>query len=195
MKRILALLSLLPLLYSCASAVPYVKAEQAAVDPRSVLVQAEDQRLQMALRRDVLESGGFSDLTISPHVFMGRGFVVGFVDNPQQAEDVLAADRNVQGLRSLQGYLPVKPADDSKTSDLELKGEVKGAIALDRSLVVSRYTIEVLDGQVVLLGVVMTEDEREAVARVAGGVSGVKGVENYLLVVEPGEESLRPHLR
>jgi osmotically-inducible protein OsmY len=41
----------------------------------------------------------------------------------------------------------------------------------------------------------MTEDEREAVARVAGGVSGVKGVENYLLVVEPGEESLRPHLR
>jgi osmotically-inducible protein OsmY len=194
MKRSLPLLLFLsPLLASCA--VPYVKAEQAAVDPRSVLVQARDQRLQMELRRVVVEDESFSGLTISPHVFMERGFLVGFVDSEGQADSVLAASQSVEGLRSVQGYLPVRPATDSTAADLELKGEIKAAIGLHPPLVVSRYTVEVLDGHVVLLGVVESEEERDSVARVAAGVSGVVEVQDFLLVVEPGFESLRPHLR
>lgn len=188
------LLCLAPALQSCGVA-PYVKAAEAAIDLRSARAQVEDQRLQVRLREAILENQSFGGLSISPHVYMERGFLVGFVESTGQADQVLEAGRGVEGLRSVEGYLPVKPATDGTAADLELKAAVKEQIALNPMLPTTRYTIEALDGTVVLLGVVESPAEREAVAQAAQNASGTKQVRDFLLVIEPGFGSLRPHLR
>lgn len=175
--------------------VGYKKAAEAAMSPLSAPAQIRDQVLKSELRRVILENETYQGLGLSPAVYMEQGFVVGFVDTQEQAEGVVAAASQVTGLRSLQTYLPIRPAESTTESDFTLKGEIKTRIALDRSLVASRYTVEVLNGEVVLLGVVMSEEEREDVEDVVEDTSGVTGVKNFLLVVEPAYGSVRPHLR
>lgn len=195
MRALLVLtLIALPLCAGCP-AMGYKKAAEAAMSPLDVRAQARDQRLKMQLRSAILENESYQGIALTPAVFMEEGFVVGFVDSQEQADSVIATARGVEGLRSLETYLPVKPAESTTESDLTTKGEVKAAIALDPSLVSSRYTIEVLGGEAVLLGVVMSDDERAGVEKAAGGVGSVTGVKNFLVVVEPSFESIRPHLR
>jgi len=173
----------------------YKKAAEAAMSPLGVQAQLQDQRLKAKLRAAVLEDQTFSGVGLTPDVVMQQGFIVGFVDTPEQAQQVITAGQSVSGLRSLQTYLPVKPQGESSTDDLETKTDIRAQIAVTRGLVSDRYTVEVLDGTVVLLGATMTESERDKVGQIATGTSGVKDVKNFLLVVEPPYASFRPHLR
>jgi osmotically-inducible protein OsmY len=182
-------------LASGGCAAGYKEAADAAMSPLSAPAQARDMRLKAQLRETLLLNQSYAGLEITPDVVMERGYLVGFVDNREQAEQIVTAANSVGGLRSLDSYLPTRPASDSKETDIALKGEVKAAIALSPALVTSRYTVESLDGTIVLLGATMTEEEREGVAQSARSVDGVKDVRNFLLVVEPGYSSLRPHVR
>jgi len=179
-----------------ACAYGYKRAAEAAASPLSVRAQEEDTRLKAELKATLAVDESYSSLILTADVFMARGFVVGFVDNLQQAAAIETAARSVRGLRSLQTYLPTRPASDSTASDLEIKGKIKASIVESAyELVPTRYTIEVLDGVVVLLGVTETAGERDNVGQIATGTSGVKEVKNMLLVVEEGYGSIRPHLR
>lgn len=178
---------------SCAYG--YKKAAEAAMSPLSAPAEARDVRLKEQLRAALVEDDGFPTLRLTADVFMERAFVVGFVDRAEQAQDVIDAGKRVRGLRSLDAYLPVRPDIDSSASDLELKAEIRAAILESPSLVSGRYTIIALDGVVVLLGVTMSEDERDSVEQIGRSASGVKDVKNFLLVVEEPYAALRPHLR
>jgi osmotically-inducible protein OsmY len=194
--RTVGIIGLLGLaLVSSGCAFGYKKAAEAAMSPLGVRAQAQDQRLKAQLRTAVLGNQAFSGVGITPDVVMQCGFLVGFVDSEEQAQAITQAGQSVGGLRSLQTYLPIKPADDSMTSDLETKTTIRGQIAIEPMLVSDRYTIEVMDGVVVILGATMSEDERDEVGKIAAGTTGVKDVKNYLMVAEPPYTSFRPHLR
>lgn len=59
----------------------------------------------------------------------------------------------------------------------------------------ARITTAVLDGHVVLLGVVADEEERRRAAAAVTGVNGVTGVTNWLVLPESDYKALRPKLR
>src|SRR5262249_50308272 len=146
----------------------------------------KDQLLKEELRKAILADQALSGLSITPYVYMQRGFLVGFVQDAQQAAAVTRAAQGVAGLRSLDAYLPIKgePSKDSSgstLSDLELVAQIKLALKVDERLIESRYGIEVLDGHAVLLGVVISEDEKLAVEHAAEGVKGVTDTKNFLL--------------
>lgn len=178
-----------------ACAYGYKRAAEAAMSPLSAPAQAQDMRLKGELRTMLLENDSFASLRLTGDVFMDRAFIVGFVDHPEQAQDVVEAGKRVRGLRSLDTYLPVRPATDSAGADLELKTAIRASIVATPGLVSERYTIIPLDGVVVLLGVVMSEDERGSVEQIARSTSGVRDVKDFLLVVEQPYAALRPHLR
>jgi osmotically-inducible protein OsmY len=167
---------------------------RAATSEESVFAQAQDEELKIQLREALLARGA-SPLAITPYVFMGRGFVVGFVADGVQRDGILSTAQGVQGLRSLQSYLPDRPTASSTTDDVSTKATVKAALVPHPEIGVTHVDIEVLDGHVVLLGVVGSEEARESAVAAAAGVGGVKGVTNFPLLPEPGYESLRPHLR
>ena len=171
-----------------------VKAARSELSPRA---QAQDDLHKLHLHEALLADQGFSGLNLSMYVFMERAYVVGHVDNPEQAAAVLRTAMTVAGLRSVAGYLPVKKAlpNDSTisntASDLTVKAEIASALALAAGVVTSRVNVEVLDGQAVLLGVVSGSDERFSAEQAANGVKEVRGITNWLLLPEQGYMSIR----
>ena len=195
MKGTLPLLAVLLIVTAgCGGARPYRAMARAATSEEDVFAQVQDKELKIQLR-EALAARGESPLAITPYVYMERGFVVGFVGDGAERDGVLSAAQGVPGLRSLQSYLPDRPATSSIVDDVAAKANVKAALVPHPEIGVTHVDIEVLDGHVVLLGVVGSEEARESAVTAAAGVSGVKGVTNFLLLPEPDYESLRPHLR
>jgi hyperosmotically inducible protein len=182
-------------LTACAGgARPYRAMAKAASSEESVFSQAEDHRLGIALREALVGQG--LGMGVKPYVHMGHVYLVGFVSGEAERQNALAAARGVEGVRSVDSYLPDRPAGGStEASDLTLEGEVKAALVLDQDQPVTRIDLEILAGHVVLLGVVSSEEARQAVAADVARVNGVSGVSNFLLVPEADYERLRPGLR
>ena len=205
----LALAGLTMLIFSvdgCSGGVrPYGKMFKAARSELSPIALARDQRLKLHLREAIILDQTYAALSISPHVYMERGFIVGLVESAEQADGILRAARTVQGLRSLKGHLPERkqvPEEPNgnneetgeSSSDLSIKAEIKAKLALAPNIVSSQIDYEVLDGNVVLLGVVASEEVRDKAQREAFKISGVTDVTNFLLLPESGYMKRGPRL-
>jgi osmotically-inducible protein OsmY len=160
---------------------------KAATSEENPHAQVDDQRLKMSLREALITANPTAAVHVTPYVYMGHAYLVGFVDDAAQRQSLIAAVQNVQGVRSLDTYLPDRPADSQTASDLSIEGQVKAALGLggDR---VTQIDVEVLAGHVVLLGVVADQAAIDTAVTAAQGVSGVTGVTSYLLLPEAGYE-------
>ena len=102
----------------------------------------------------------------------------------------------------MKGHLPVrKQAPEGKdaetgesSSDLAIKAEIKAQLVLAPNIVSSQIDFDVLEGNVVLLGVVASEEMRDKAQREASKISGVTDVTNLLLLPESGYMTRRPRL-
>lgn len=193
----LVIVGLAPLLFAtegCSGAgMGYRAAYKAARSELSPTTLARDERLKLQLREAILLNGTYDGFSISPYVYMERGFVVGLVKDQEEADRIMQAARTVDGLRSLYGHLPVeaKGSEEDENvsqsiSDITIMTDVKANLALVPEVMVSQMDIKVLSGEVVLLGVVASNKVRDAAEREARLVSGVTGVTNLLLLPESG---------
>jgi osmotically-inducible protein OsmY len=193
------LLAIMFALHGCGGARPYSAMHKAAESELSPPALAHDHRLKAELRTALVSEEGLAGLSLTPEVFMERGYVVGHVDTPAQADAVQRVARSVSGLRSVDVYLPVTQGqstnESSIASDLALKAEIASALRLAPGVVATRITTSVVDGHVVLLGVVSDEEERRRAASAVTAVNGVKGITNWLLLPESDYKTLRPKFR
>ena len=171
---------------------PYRAMAKAATSEENVFAQVEDRELKMQIREALLADG--LGVGVTPYVYMGHAYLVGSVETAAQRERALADARGVEGVRSVDGYLPVAPRA-SATKDVAAEAEVKAAIGLERDERMTRVEVKVVDGHAVLLGVVSSPDAIASVQQTAQQVSGVTGVTNFLLLPEPDYERFRPGLR
>ena len=195
--KTLALVSLTLALIAagCGGARPYRAMAKAASSEENVFSQAEDHHLAMRVREAILANDPSRVTSVTPHVYMGHVYLVGFVSSDDEAARLESLVRPLSGVRSVDSYLPVRPSSQSTVGDEELKAKVKAAIATAPGEVAMRVDPEVLAGQVVLCGVVSSPEAVASAESRVRGLGGVKGVTNFLLVPEEGYESLRPHLR
>ncbi len=94
----------------CGGARPYRLMAKAATSETSVFSQVEDQRLKTALREALLRRDPGAAFSIRPYAYMGHAYLVGFVDSAPQRQTIVAAVQSIEGERSLDTYLPEKPA-------------------------------------------------------------------------------------
>ena len=178
----------------------YRQAYKAARSELSATALARDQRLKLHLREAILIDQTYEGFSISPYVYMERGYVVGLVKDQTEADRIMQAARTVDGLRSVYGHLPVKgeksdeEAVTESLSDVTLGTTVKSNLALVPDVLPSQIEVKVLSGEVVLLGVVASDKVRSAAEREARLVSGVTGVTNLLLLPESGYTKRRPRI-
>ena len=113
----------------------------------------------------------------------------------EQAEAVFKTAKSVKGLQSVEAVLPVKqppPTDVGKViSDSTLKSQIESALTRRAAMASGRVHVEVLNGRVVLLGVVSGSEERERAERAAAGTIGVTRVTNWLLLPETEYMAIR----
>jgi osmotically-inducible protein OsmY len=74
-----------------------------------------------------------------------------------------------------------KPAPEFR-SDADLIAEMKARFAQEAWVSNRGIWVDARDGTIALVGVVNSEDEKAALATIARGVDGCRGVENHLLV-------------
>jgi osmotically-inducible protein OsmY len=174
----------------------YKTVADAAESGLGSLTLADDYRHQRRLQESLMAEPAFAGLILTSYVFMDHGYVVGHVQSPEQAEAVYRAASKVEGLRSLNAFLPVKRSSTvdtvgSLTSDDSLKAQVQAALARTPGLVDSRVHVEVLDDRAVLLGIVTGTEERTRAEQAAAGTLGVKRIINWLLLPESEYMAIR----
>ncbi len=164
---------------------------KAASSEESVPAQVADDRLKLSLREALLANGPAAEIHVTPYVYMGHAYLVGFVAGAAQRQQLTDAAQGVAGVRSVDTYLPDQPADSQTARDIEMEGKVKAALALNRERI-TQIDVDALAGHVVLLGVVANQSDIDAAVAAARGVDGVTGVTSFLLLPEKGyEKALR----
>jgi osmotically-inducible protein OsmY len=153
----------------------------------SSLTLADDYRHQRHLQEALLAEPAFAGLALTTYVIMDHGYVVGHVQSPEQAEAVYQAASKVEGLRSLNAFLPVKrpstfDAVGKGSSDAALKAQVEAALARTPGVVDTRVHVEILDDRAVLLGVVSGREEKTRAEQAVASTLGIKRIINWLLL-------------
>jgi osmotically-inducible protein OsmY len=180
---------------ACASD-RYKAVSDAAEAGFSSLTMADDYRHQRRLQEALLAEPGFAGLVLTSYVFMEHGYVVGHVNSPEQAGAIYQVASKVQGLRSLNAFLPVKRPSTfgtvgKVTPDESLKAQVQDALARTPGLVDSRVHVEVLDERAILLGVVSGSEEKSRAEHAVASTLGVRRIVNWLLLPESDYLAIR----
>jgi osmotically-inducible protein OsmY len=169
---------------------PYRLMLEAARSPERPMAFVQDKTLRIRLREALVAAEPGDTLSISPYVYGGHGYLVGFVTSKGERTRLIDAARKVEGLISLDVFLPMKPAGASAEKDLELKLAVEKAITLNSKAHRMNVAVQALDGHVVLIGAVGSEEAVQSAGEAARQVPGVDGVTSFLTVPEPGSEKL-----
>jgi hyperosmotically inducible protein len=192
--RVVAILGLVALA-ACSDVRPSRWMARGAGSEGNPTGQVDDRFLADKLRSALADSDQLTGTNITPHVYMGHVFLVGFVTHSDQQGEATRAVQDVEGVRSVGAYLPVRSAPAKGGSNVEsdavIEAKVKAALVL-AGQPVTRIDMQVLDGHVVLMGVVRSQEAVSAATAAARSVSGVTGVTSFLLLPEPGYGMLLP---
>ncbi len=144
------------------------QAYSSATDERSLAVQAEDTKIATKIKKGLLDTGAKNLLAID--VFCHQGLVVlaGVVEPGSNAgQQAVTIARGVEGVRRVETYY--LPSRASTPGDLKA----------------SQVDVSVINGNVVLAGVVDRQAKIDAVVRHAGAVEGVTGVKSDIQIKSP----------
>lgn len=172
---------------------PYRTILQAARSPEKPLAFVHDKVLRVSLRKALIAAAPGDALAISPYVYGGHAYLVGWVSGAGEREALEAAARGVAGLVSLSSYLPLEPTGvdaPRKSDEIALEAKVEEAITLDSSAHRANVSVDVLGTHAVLVGIVADGAAVQTAGAAARNTPGVTGVTSFLTVPEPGQEKL-----
>ena len=182
-------------LLACGQARPDGAMARAARSQENLAARLEDRAMKAESLANLMEDRALGGANVTPHVYMGHAFLVGSVKTSAQRDAAIADAWKVQGVRSVEAYLPealrAKRSSSRAASDLALKTELEGKLSLDPVLA-TRVELEMVGGHAVLLGVVPSQEAVQSAGTIAQGTGGITGVTNFLLVAEDGDERHRP---
>jgi osmotically-inducible protein OsmY len=116
----------------------------------------------------------------------------GFV--PSYAEKIAAekATRRVTGVKAIAEEIEVRFANDPKTSDTEIAQRILDLFSWDATLPSDNIKVKVEKGWVTLTGKADWQYQRNAAQKLAGRITGVKGISNLIEVeMRPSPIDLR----
>jgi hyperosmotically inducible protein len=180
MRLLIPLLALL--LAGCTTVAS--QAYSSATDERSLAVQAEDTKIATKIKKGLFDTGAKNLLAID--VFCHQGLVVlaGVVEpGSNVGQQAVAIARGVEGVRRVETYY--LPSRASTTGDLAIGAKLKARIVGDGDLKAAQVDMSVINGTVVLAGVVDRQAKVDAVVRHARAVEGVTGVKSYIQIKSP----------
>jgi osmotically-inducible protein OsmY len=150
-----------------------------ATDERSIEAQASDAGIGNTIRGELLEAGLQKFHAVDVHCHRGVVLLAGVVEPGNDAGvRAVAIARRTDGVRRVQTYF--LPSRASSLDDIEIGARFLSRIALDTDLRVAQVDFSVINGHVVLAGVVDGRPRIQAIVRHARAVEGVKVVKSYL---------------
>jgi hyperosmotically inducible protein len=121
---------------------------------------------------------------VNVETYMGAVLLSGFVDSQAQKDAAGKTAQAVSGVKQVHNALLVMPSTGmgAKLDDSLITGRVKSALVDHKDVESGQINVETRSGVVQLAGFVRTDAMRVLALEVAGRVSGVKRVEDAMIV-------------
>ena len=144
-----------------------------------------DQQIQSDVRDELTwdPEATFPDIEV-----MVKDGVVTLQGTVAQFGDKRAAERNalrIAGVRGLTNHLTIEPATSQLYADADIAHHLADALLFDASVPSDSIQITVEDGWVTLRGITEWYYQRSAAEADAWRISGVKGVDNNVTILQP----------
>lgn len=151
---------------------------------RTIGNAVDDVRIKTELDAKLAEASAGLFLRASTSVVEGRVLLAGYVTRP---EDRLTATRlawSINGVRKVDNDMDVTDRSGwlDAAGDFVIQTELAAALLADGSIKDVNYTVDVVHGVVYLMGVGQNQAEVDRVVQHAHDLSGVKRVENYVVL-------------
>lgn len=141
-----------------------------------------DTMLQRRLRERLLMKGYKG---VSAHVVAFNAYIVGRVPGRNCAQEIMKIGKSVEGLRSVTGkFYPLGSSVQSR-EDMKLLESVSTMLASSERLKDVRLRVEVIQGNVILIGITGNPEDKSAAANMPYEIAGVKKVVDYIVLKLP----------
>lgn len=179
LSALLAVLLFVPTPTVRAADMPWSTIYGVARDERSVETIAKDKKISTEIKAALMKRDEKKGFAVKVYCFAGRVFLVGQLDDTAFRDFAVKTAKAASGVGSVTSYF--LPESDTLKADLEIAAKVRAGLVADKSLSSTQIESEVLNGTVVLLGMVRDSRDVKGAVAVARGVSGVKQVKSFLI--------------
>ena len=158
---------------------PWGAIYDSARDERSVGDQASDKKISLAIKGDLADRDGKMALKVHVYCFLGHVYLVGAIDDVAFRAFAVKTAKNTEDVKRVTKYF-VKETDTT-TDDLALAAKVRTALISEGDLSSTQVETEVMNGEVVMVGMVRSKADEKLAIKVAKGVDGVRKVTSFLI--------------
>jgi osmotically-inducible protein OsmY len=182
----LAPMALIPLLSGCiwVAATGAVAGVSAARQERTIGHAIDDTVIKTTLDTRLARQYPGLYVRVSTTVVEGRVLLAGRVDKPETRLDATRVAWSVEGVKKVDNDVEVSDMSGwlDGPADFIMRTQLAATLLADKSIKDVNYTTDVVHGVVYLMGVAQNEEELDRVVTHAQHVTGVKRVENYVVL-------------
>jgi hyperosmotically inducible protein len=148
----------------------------------------DDGSITASIKAGLLDNKDTSSMSINVESYKGTVQLSGFVESQKEKDAAGKVAGGVGGVKKVINSLSIAPKTSmgTKLDDTVMTGKVKAALMDDAEVKSMQINVETKNGVTQLAGFVTNEELRVRAGKVAAGVSGLKQLEN-VLVVKPKE--------
>lgn len=171
----LSILVLAQILSGCA-------AYNAAMDERSIGTQYDDRKLSNVIEAKFLEDETVKFMDFDADCYYGQCFIVGEYGSRKQIDRAIAIAKSVEGVQKVTAFAYPKVKDDpcGTADNLEIYAQLKKELVADKEISSTNVKIKTVQCNIVLLGILGSNAERNKVVSHAKAIPGAKSVKSYL---------------
>lgn len=157
-------------------------AYETAQDVRSTKQQMRDSLVEGHVRAEFIKDKEIDALEVSPYCYYGKLYLVGEYDGEEELQAIMHAVDKVPNKRRVirRLYLKCDPESELAADNYLISTKIKTQLATDLDITSTPLRVEVIQRDVVLLGVVSDAREREKIIAQAGEIEGVRNVISFL---------------
>lgn len=157
-------------------------AYETAVDERTTSQQMYDAVIAGHAQAELYKHDDVSSLQISSYCYFGKLYLVGEYDSQEQLRAIYEAVNKVEGKRAIISRLYLK--EDQSSADFveeqALWAELEAQLLADYEVTSSPIEVDVIQGNIILLGVISDKEERDRILSHAQSVAEEGLVISYL---------------
>lgn len=148
----------------------------------------DDGTITASVKAGMVDNKDTSSMSINVESYKGTVQLSGFVDSQAEKDAAGKVASGVDGVKKVINSLSIAPKTSmgTKLDDTVMTSKVKAALMDDAEVKSGQINVETKNGVTQLAGFVTDEAMRVRAGKVAAGVSGIKTLEN-VLVVKPKE--------
>jgi len=157
-------------------------AYEIAVDERSTEQQMLDAIIEGHTQAELYKHKEIRATQISAHCYFGKLYLVGEYDSQEQLKKIYECVDKVKGKRAVISRLYLKEEQDEQNffSRQAMYAEIRAQLTADFEVTSSPVDVEIVQDDIILLGVISDKEERDRIMAHAFSTGGVNRVVSYL---------------